>query len=76
MSVIRSNPNALVLSQIDGTASLQENNHGHEHSENTSIYQKSRGFQGFQPNLTGSAGRYMPYSTVKPKVEKWENVVS
>ena len=61
MSQIRSNPDAIVLSKVDS-----------DHS----IYQRSRGYQGFQPNLTGSDGRYIPYSTTKPKIEKWNQVIS
>ena len=61
MSQIRSNPEAIVLSKVDSAHS---------------IYQKSPGYQGFQTNLTGTDGRYIPYSTTKPKIEKWDQVIS
>ena len=37
----------------------------------STLYKPSRGYQGHPPNWTGTTGKYVPYSTTKPKIQSW-----
>ena len=67
MSKIRSNPDAVVLSTFERDLPDAE------------FYIKSKAYRGIRSldeNLTGTAGKYVPYSTTVPKVQRWDKIIS